>query len=62
MLTKEEYLAKKGSVCPQCGATVISALDDIDIRVDIGYQNMECEVCKFKWVDYWRLVDYEPNP
>lgn len=56
MMTSEEYVAKKGLVCPNCGEMPDQRSVEID---ETGvYANCFC-ICGAEWTEIYHLAGYE---
>ena len=55
LLTKEEYVSKKGLYCPHCGSRDLETMDTNtkDNGID---QTVQCDKCKRTWVENYALV------
>jgi len=53
---QEEYVAKHGLFCPNCGSDHIAATDSVEIDGPIGFGNVECSNCKATWADKYGIV------
>lgn len=56
-LTSEEYVAKKGAVCPVCGTDDITG-GDIDFAEGSIEQQIRCDRCGAEWQDDYDLTGY----
>jgi len=56
----EEYLNKRGLVCPFCGSNEIEALGLKNaLEPDAVRQNVHCATCARTWTDIYKLSDIE---
>ena len=56
-ITTEEYVAKKGLVCPHCGSTDIEG-GHVVIDEGKAYQKVGCNECDKDWTDTYVLTGY----
>ncbi len=57
-MTKEEYVACAGQVCPLCGSDNIAA-GKLDSEGREAWQEVKCNNCKARWNDIFTLTGYE---
>lgn len=53
-LTDEEYVAKKGRVCPHCGSEHIDG-KNVSIEASQAFQDVSCNDCDREWTDIYDL-------
>lgn len=58
-LASEQYVAKKGTVCPNCRSKDVGTIDNLDPDGDEAYQNCKCNDCGALWVDRYTLHSYD---
>lgn len=61
LLTDKEYVKNKGSICPQCESSQISAYESPEVDGDITWQRSRCDFCGADWTDIYRLVGFDFN-
>lgn len=57
-MTSEEYVAKKGLVCPACGANAVRADGALHVDGDSAHQAIYCVKCEASWFDNYKLTGY----
>ena len=55
---KEEYINSKGSHCPHCGSTSLSA-GGLHAEGGEAWQETTCETCGEQWNDIYKLSNIE---
>lgn len=53
---QEDYVAKHGLVCPNCGSDQIESTGTVEIDGPIGFGPVECKHCKATWNDQYGIV------
>ncbi len=59
-MTDEDYVAKKGRVCPYCGRTEVCAAR-LTATDDVAWGDAWCGDCDRTWLEQYRLVGWEPD-
>lgn len=57
---KKFYLEHKGLRCPFCMDKKVGkaiAVDTLQIDGDDGTQEIQCDTCHKRWIDYYKLID-----
>ena len=57
-LTSEEYVARKGIVCPVCQSDDVEITECAQFDGDVCSQQCECEYCCSRWTDLYTLTGY----
>lgn len=56
---QEDYVAKHGLICPNCGADDIESTAPVEIDGPIGFGDVECRNCKSTWSDQYAIVGFD---
>lgn len=56
---QENYVAKKGLICPNCGSNDVEAKSSFDGEGLAGLICVECNHCKSTWIDRYCLVGFD---
>ena len=56
---QEDYVAKHGMICPNCGSCEIEATGTVEIDGPIGFGPVECKHCKSTWTDKYAIVGFD---
>ena len=59
-MTDEDYVAKKGLVCPYCGHAEVCAAR-LHADEDVAWGDAWCSQCGRSWLEQYQLVGWEPD-
>ena len=58
-VSQEEYLNRKGAICPSCQSSTLSVKYDVpEIGIGNGFQTAKCKQCGAEWQDNYELSGY----
>jgi len=61
ILTREEYVAKGGLICPVCNSSAIEAVGQIEADGPGAWQHAKCSSCGANWTDEYSLTGFVMN-
>jgi len=61
MLSDEEYVAKGGGKCPNCGSNEVQAIGPVQADYTNCWGAVRCDDCGKEWRDVYTLIGYEPE-
>jgi len=59
VMTDEQYLARRGRVCPSCGGSNLSGAGRPDTENCTAWQKISCDDCDATWNDQYRMTGYD---
>lgn len=57
-ISKEDYVARCGNVCPVCGSHEVTG-DNIEVDGSQAWQEVSCDQCGATWQDVYQLIGYD---
>lgn len=56
-ITAQVYVAKGGSICPNCGSSDING-GPVEVDASTAWQEITCQDCSASWNDLYQLTGY----
>ena len=57
MLSEQQYIEKRGLICPRCESDDIG-VEHAEFDGDYAWQVTECDKCDLRWIDDYSLTGY----